>query len=94
MENETVEQVIEQPVEKIYKYQPTDETGRPIGGVQVIKYTTPEELADKLRDQNVLLVRKLREQTRKVRLGVVEEEEISEDAQRYNSPRRVLILGV
>ena len=86
MENQIVEQVLPVTEEKIYRYQPTDETGRPIGGAQVIKYTTAEELADKLRDQNVLLVRKLREQTRKVRLGVVEEEEISDDTQRFNGP--------
>ncbi len=72
--------------EKIYEYQPTDESGRAIGGKQVIKYTTNEELADKLREQNVLLIRKLREQTRKVRLGIVETEDIPEDAQRYDGP--------
>jgi hypothetical protein len=69
--------------EKKYTYQPTDDEGRPIGGVQVIKYTTHEELADKLREQNILLIRKLREETKKVRLGIVEDEEISADTQRF-----------
>jgi hypothetical protein len=53
-----------------YEYQPTDEQGRNLGGKQVIKYKTPDELANKLRDQNVNLVRKLREVTRKQKLGL------------------------
>ena len=36
------------PVESRYEYQPTDEQGRPLGGKQVIKYTTQEEFATKL----------------------------------------------
>ena len=70
------------PVEQVYKYQPTDEEGRPIGGAQVIKYTTQDELVQKLQDHNILLVRKLREQTKKVRLGIDEREEMPEDIQR------------
>lgn len=58
------------PVEKRYEYQPTDESGRPLGGKQVIVYTTEQELAEKLRDQNIQLVRKLREVTRKQKLGI------------------------
>jgi hypothetical protein len=68
---------------KKYIYQPTDEDGRPIGGKQVLEYTTHEELADKLREQNVLLIRKLRQETRKVRLGIVDDEEISADTPRF-----------
>ena len=68
---------------KEYKYQPTDEENRPIGGVQVIKYTTNEELAEKLRDQNVLLIRKLRQEAKKARLGIVDSEEISDDTPRF-----------
>jgi hypothetical protein len=74
------------PVEKKYEYQPTDDQGRPMGGKQVIKYTTHEELAAKLQEQNVLLLRKLREQTKKVRLGIEEREEISDDSRRYSGP--------
>jgi len=57
--------VVQAPVEKWYEYQPTDENGRPIGGLQRFKYSTMEELADKLRDANVhvlRLVRKTREE--------------------------------
>ena len=44
-------QTVEAPVEQRYEYQPVDETGRPIGGKQVIKYTTNEELVTKLQIQ-------------------------------------------
>jgi hypothetical protein len=67
-------------------YQPTDSEGRPIGGKQVIKYTTQEELVSKLQEQNVLLIRKLREQTKKVRLGIEEKEELPDDAVRFSGP--------
>jgi hypothetical protein len=73
---ETVETVPTVPMElpeQRYEYQPLDEQGRPLGGKQVIVYRTGQELADKLRDQNVQLVRKMRELNRKLRLGVNEE---------------------
>jgi hypothetical protein len=79
---ETITETIVEPVEQVYRFQPTDEQGRPIGGTQVIKYKTHDELASKLQEQNVLLIRKLREQTKKIRLGIDEREEIGEDAQR------------
>lgn len=72
--------------EQIYRFQPTDEEGRPIGGEQVIKYSSPEELTTKLKDQSILLIRKLRQETKKNRLGIVENEDIPESAQRFNSP--------
>lgn len=72
--------------EKRYNYQPVDEDGRPIGAPQVIKYHTEEELRDKLVEQNTLLLRKLREQTRKGRLGIVEEDEIAAEVPRYVGP--------
>ncbi|PWT75549.1 MAG: hypothetical protein C5B59_08705 [Bacteroidetes bacterium] len=58
------------PVQLRYEYQPTDEQGRNLGGKQVILYTTPDELASKLSEQNTQLVRKLREVTRKQKLGI------------------------
>lgn len=79
------EQIVEQP-ELIYVYQPKDEDGRPIGGKQVIKYNTPEELTEKLTEQNTLLIRKLRQETRKNRLGIIEDEELGEDVQRLEDP--------
>lgn len=74
------------PEQKRYEYQPSDEQGRPIGGRQVILYTSSEELAEKLSDQNTLLIRKLREETRKNRLGIQDKEEISQEAQRFEAP--------
>jgi hypothetical protein len=72
--------------EKIFRFQPTDDEGRPIGGEQVIKYTTEEELRDKLREQNVLLIRKLRQETKKNRLGILEQEQLPDDVQRFDEP--------
>jgi hypothetical protein len=66
-----------------YRYQPKDEAGRPMGGEQVIKYTTQNELADKLRDNSILILRKLRLETRNNRLGITQDEEISDTAPRY-----------
>lgn len=88
----TEEQVItapvvpDAPVEQLFEYQPTDDDGRPLGGRQVIKYTDPAELPYKLAEQNTLLLRKLRQETRKNRLGISEQDAISEDAPRYKQP--------
>lgn len=74
------------PVELLFEYQPTDGDGRPLGGKQVIKYTDPAELPFKLVEQNTLLLRKLREETRKNRLGISEQDTIAEDAPRFQQP--------
>jgi hypothetical protein len=69
--------------ELVYEYQPLDEFNRPLGGKQVIKYHTPDELAQKLTEQNILLVRKLRQVTRENRLGT-STESIPSEAARFN----------
>ena len=69
--------------EQSYTYQPTDEKGRPLGGKQVIKYKTVDELTQKLTEQNIHLVRKLREESRKVKMGVIETDEIPDTAPRF-----------
>jgi hypothetical protein len=56
-------------VEKRYKYQPTDEQGRALGGEQVIVYTTEQELVEKMTENSIQLIRKLRSVTRDARLG-------------------------
>lgn len=92
--NETLETPIEAietpaivaPVELTFEYQPTDENGLPIGGKQVIKYTDPAELPYKMAEQTTLLIRKLRETTRKLRLGIVENDTIDDTAQRQSKP--------
>jgi len=88
--SDTLQEEVVQPVEsveQVYRYQPTDNEGRAIGGLQVIKYTTPDELRDKLVEQNTLLIRKLRQETRKNRLGIQDEEQFSEDTPKYTGPK-------
>jgi hypothetical protein len=68
--------------ELIYEYQPMDEHNRPMGGKQVIKYQTPDELAQKLSEQNTLLIRKLRQVTRENYRGAPSNA-IPEDAAHY-----------
>ena len=83
----TAEPVVETPVapvEQRYEYQPTDEQGRPLGGRQVIKYTTQDELTTKLVEQSTSLLRQLRKVNRENRLGIAPEENISKDAQRFD----------
>lgn len=72
--------------EKRYEYQPTDENGVAMGGPQVIKYTTTEELIQKLQENNVRLQRKLREANRRNKTGQFEPEEIPDTAPRFTEP--------
>ena len=69
-----------------YTYQPVDGEGRPLGGKQVIKYKTAEELGDKLAEQNTLLIRKLRSETRKNRLGISDSDEIPTESPKFAEP--------
>ena len=55
--------------ELTYEYQPMDEFNRPMGGKQVIKYRTPDELTTKLVAQNNLILRQLRKVSREARLN-------------------------
>lgn len=72
--------------ELIYRYQPVDDEGRKLGGEQVIKYHTSDELAKKLTDQNIELIRTLRKETKKNRLGVLDVETLPESATRLEMP--------
>ena len=69
--------------ESRYEYQPTDEQGRPLGGKQVIKYTTQEDFAEKFAAQNTLLIRQLRKVNREHRLGIAPEEAVPDAAQKF-----------
>ena len=71
------------PVESRYEYQPTDEQGRPLGGKQVIKYTTQEDFATKFAEQNTLLIRQLRKVNKEHRLGIAPEGEVPDAAQKF-----------
>lgn len=84
VETPIVETPVELPVQR-YEYQPTDDQGRPIGGKQVIKYKTHDELVEQLTNQSVHQIRKMREQERKIRLGISDEEVIGDEAQRQTN---------
>ena len=73
-------------LEQIYKYQPKDESGRKLGGEQVDGSKTQDELIQKITDQNIQLVRKLREETKKQRLGITDTDVIPTDAPRFDTP--------
>lgn len=63
--------------EQRYSWQPKDEAGRPMGGVQVYKYRAPQPLPDSILEQLVkpteLLMRQLRKERREKALGITEE---------------------
>lgn len=46
---------------RLYRYQPKDAEGRPLGGLQVVKYKDEQDLADQMAKQNSELVRLNRE---------------------------------
>lgn len=79
-------------VELTYKYQPVDERNRPLGGEQVIKYTTHEELVEKLTKQNTELVKALRNQKKKNLLGQSDQTELPKEmvlSEAFSSPREL-----
>jgi hypothetical protein len=65
-----------------YEYQPVDEFNRPIGGKQVILYTTEEEKFEKLVQMNQNLIRELRKKTRDARLGITQPESLPENVEK------------
>jgi hypothetical protein len=77
--------VVTEVEEKVHQYQPTDEAGTPIGGVQRIKYKTTEELIEKLTKNHSESIKGMRNLVKNARLGITEEvkEEIPETAPRY-----------
>jgi len=81
-------------VDKEFRYQPCDEKGHKLGGEQVIKYTNQDDLTEKLKNQNVLLIRRLREETRLRRLGIVEEDQLPESVVHSEDEYRPRVLSV
>lgn len=75
-------EVVELP-EQRFEYQPQDEYGRPLGGKQVIVYKTPEELAQKMAKNHEMAIRQVRKLTREQRLGIAPQENIPDDAERF-----------
>lgn len=58
--------------EQRHTWQPTDENGKVIGGLQVIVYRTEQEKFEKMQEKSVLLLRQLRKERREKALGVPE----------------------
>lgn len=88
-ELEVVPQVVEPEipatVEIIYEYQPTDESGRPLGAKQVFKGTSHQEILDKVADANKNLIKLNRELNKKYRLGeLAPEDVVPESAERLD----------
>jgi hypothetical protein len=75
--------VAEEVPEKRHEWQPVDEDGIPMGGVQVIIYRTEQELLQKMQEKSVLLLRQLRRERREKALGHVEER--VDDAEKFQN---------
>ena len=77
------------PVEEIYEYQPTDDNGLPIGGIQRIKYTGKDDLIAKLAKNHSESIKGMRKLSRNVSLGISDEQpvadEIPETAPKYTA---------
>ena len=73
---------VELPEQK-YTYQPVDENGKPMGGLQVIKYRTQEELTQRLVEQNQSILRQLRKVSREKALGI--EDAVPDSAERFQN---------
>jgi len=69
-----------QPEVKKHRYQPTDEFNRPIGGEQVILYTTEAELIQKLTNNHVESIKGMRNAKRQARLSTPETDALPADA--------------
>lgn len=72
----------ELPKEFVFTYQPKDENGNPLGGVQVIKAANPEEALQKMAEQNSELVKLNRKLNKDLRLGNIIPDNIPETAPR------------
>src|SRR5258708_23965579 len=69
--------------EQRYEYQLTDESGRPMGGKQVIVYRTQEEFREKLIKNQEQAVRQMRKMSRDAQLGPAEV--IPDDAEKFQN---------
>lgn len=75
--------IVEVP-EQIYEWQPKDDHDRPMGGKQVIKYRTNEELLSGFEKQNTELQKALRKERKNNRLGINDQAPIPESAVRFD----------
>jgi len=72
------------PTEVVYEYQPVDDLGRPLGAKQVFKGKDFQEIANKIAESNMNLVKLNRDLNRKNRLGEFVPDNIPETAKRIN----------
>ena len=69
--------------EKLHRYQPKDELGRPSGGEQVIKYRTMEELVQKLTENHSRSTVELKKRTREQSVANVTANDVPDDARKF-----------
>jgi hypothetical protein len=94
LEGTLVSTVVESPVEAqpepkpefVYKYQPVDDLGRPLGAAQVFKGADATEVLDKVAKAHQESIKLNRELNRNLRLGNIEQDVIPEELQRYSDP--------
>jgi hypothetical protein len=78
----------EPPKEFAFDFQPTDEMGNKIGGLQVIKYDgTPEDLGRKMADQNTKLIALNRKINKELRLSSSVKDTIPDTAPRFDESK-------
>lgn len=76
---------VEAPKEYWYEFQPTDQNGNKLGGLQRIQYNgTPEDLGAKMADNNSRLIALNRELNKKVRLSTSFVDTIPDTAARFD----------
>ena len=91
---EPVAPVVETPVEAVtpmpepepefvYEYQPKDEFNRPLGSPQVFKGKNAQEVLEKVAKAHQESIKMARELNRKLRLGIIDKEDLPEDAEVY-----------
>ena len=94
MTERIVENIIETK-EFVYEYQPKDKFDRPVGGKQIFKGATIQEVLDKVAEANKNLVQLNRDLTRKIRLGEFEKDNLPNDVAKVKtnllSPRELTL---
>lgn len=75
--------VVEPEPEITYEYQPVDDFGRPLGAKQVFKGKNAQEVLDKVANAHKESIKLNRELKKNIRLGNIEQDEIPEEAPRF-----------
>ena len=76
------------PVEHLFEFQPTDDAGNKIGGVQVVKYDgTPQDLGRKMAENNSRLIALNRKINKELRLSSSVKDTIPDTAPRFDESK-------